>query len=208
MKASIKQYFPLAAIAAGVWAMRKNKDISGIGALVTRTELNAFLNNNVKRCNKMVNAWWTYLNKQDKLYDYIEDYEKRDEPEVYYSGPYNQRKEEYPRGKWQRAKCSKQLDFNERTHKYYAALCNNLLSGFDVFEGMGGTANDDPRLAKYEEWYQVPRELVEELYTNGSFYNVKCILVTYNGIPQFVVDPQGFNYARYVGILDTFNTIV
>lgn len=46
MKASIKQYLPLAAIAAGVWAMRKNNGVSGIGktrqefeiAKVVRTE--------------------------------------------------------------------------------------------------------------------------------------------------------------------------
>lgn len=198
-----------AAVAAGVLLLKaKNLGITGVGARITHKELNEWMNENVERCNKMVNAWWASLNKQDKLYDYIADYELRDESRVTYFGPYNQWKDEWERGRWQRALCVKQIDFDAKSHNYYAALCNSLMSDFDVFAGMGGSDNDDPRLAKYESWNQVPRALIEELYTNGSWYNVNCILITYNGIPQFVVDPQGYNYARYVGILSTFNTIV
>lgn len=201
--------WPVLAIVAGGLLLRKQKQTSGVGAVrMPREELNAYLNKIVKPCHEMKTAWWASLNKNETLAEYLAEWELRGEPYDRYWDYSERRWVDRYTGYYRDAKCVKQLDFNGSSMREYQALCNMLMDDFDVFRGMGGTNSADPRLDKYKTWDQVPRELMIELREKNAFYSTNCILVSFNGVPQFVVDPQGYDYARYVGICATFNTIV
>ena len=197
------------AIVAGALLLRKKGAVSGIGRItMPREELNAYLNKIVKPCHEMRTAWWAGLNKNNTIAEYLEQWDLRGEPlDTYWNG---YMWEELQRGEWKDAQCVRQLDFNMQSMREYQALCNMLLSDFDVFKSMGGDQTNDPSLEAWmkknpdKPWYNAPREILD----NVKWYCANCILVTFNGVPQYIVDPQGYNYARYVGICATFNTIV
>ena len=71
-------------------------------------------------------------------------------------------------------------------------FCNMLLHDFDFISGKGGTGTNDPRVTDTNimklNTYQ--REQVK-------FYAVDCIAVYLDNVLQFVINPEGYSYARY-----------
>jgi len=63
--------------------------------------------------------------------------------------------------------------------------------------GKGGTASEDVRLSDNINIYSLTTEQRETV----KFYNCHCVGVYLNNELQFVVDPQGYNYSRYVYLL-------
>lgn len=61
--------------------------------------------------------------------------------------------------------------------KAFKHFCNNLLTSFEFLKGFGGYNPE-----------------------TGTLQN--CIAVYHNDIVQFIIDPEGFSYARYVGFVD------
>jgi len=82
----------------------------------------------------------------------------------------------------------------------YGLFCDQLLSDFDWLAGMGGTNSD--HVSKYdgqENAYLLLLNDTNELELwRAEAYRVG-LLVT-DGNRQLVIDPQGYNYARYVGL--------
>lgn len=69
---------------------------------------------------------------------------------------------------------------------------NMLLYDFDFIGGKGGTGTNDPRVTD-ENITKLNREQREQV----KFYSVDCIAVYLGDVLQFVVNPEGYGYARY-----------
>lgn len=76
-------------------------------------------------------------------------------------------------------------------------FCTMFLCDFDFLTRKGGTATEDVRvtLDNVDKLNDRQRESVK-------FYLCDCIGVYLNDVFQFVIDPQGFGYARYILIPD------
>lgn len=80
----------------------------------------------------------------------------------------------------------------------YALFEKQLMSDYSFFEGMGGSRTDDRRIQSstdYDMMTEEERETVE-------WYNIDCVAVYCDGELKLIVDPQGYNYARYVYVSD------
>lgn len=209
MKILLK-YWPLAAIAAGLVIAKRNRSVSGIGKLdreKLHKQLDEYMIDHEKKCNHTVTAYFPSLNKNETLQQYLRDGEEYD---------LGDRRWDYADREWvqsrkfmnfdEKAVCTSCVNFNQSNYKLYEFLCNSLMSPYSIFKGRGGSYCDDPRLDQYESMWQVPRALMKELQSAGAFYHGDCILISFNNIPQFVVDPQGYEHARYIGFVSTFNT--
>lgn len=69
-----------------------------------------------------------------------------------------------------------------------------LMHDFTFFAGMGGTSTDDLRVQSWSDYEHMSAEERETVET----YMDNCVAVWCDGEPKFVVDPQGYQYARYV----------
>lgn len=81
------------------------------------------------------------------------------------------------------------------TKQAFDAFCDMFLYDFDFLSGKGGTAYNDVRLSDFDTL----GKLTEEQRSTIKFYSNNCIAVyDHNGKMSLVIDPQGYNYARYV----------
>ena len=71
-----------------------------------------------------------------------------------------------------------------------------FLHDFDFLAGKGGTASDDIRLTDNNLYYKLTAEQRETI----KFYMNDCVAVYFNNELKFIIDPEGYNYARYVYI--------
>jgi hypothetical protein len=74
---------------------------------------------------------------------------------------------------------------------------NRFMYDYIFLYGKGGTASEDVRLSEDISIYSLTTEQRETV----KFYNCHCVGVYLNNELQFVVDPQGYNYSRYVYLL-------
>ncbi len=79
-----------------------------------------------------------------------------------------------------------------------------LLHDFDFLAGTGGTASEDVRLDQIKELF----ELNQGQRDSVKFYSNNCVAVYLNDAIQFVIDAQGYNYARYVYMLTDDSEII
>lgn len=77
-----------------------------------------------------------------------------------------------------------------------------FLTDFDFLAGKGGTATEDIRIQDADTIYKLNEKQRETV----KFYNADCIALYTNNKLQFVIDPQGYNYARYIFIADEETT--
>lgn len=74
-------------------------------------------------------------------------------------------------------------------------FCGLFLYDFSFLAGMGGTATSDERVTN-DNFFKLNREQRESV----EFYMNNCVAVYLGDVLQFVIDPEGFDYARYVCI--------
>ena len=74
---------------------------------------------------------------------------------------------------------------------------NMLLSDFDFIGGTGGSYTDDPRINSMIDYDNMSKE-----ERNDVKWNNYGIAVYLENALQFVIDAQGYNYSRYVGLTD------
>ena len=144
----------------------------------TTRKAGELLNEYVSEIDVTFRAKWADMNKNATLDEYKEEVRK---------GDYSVRK----------ARCVLSLDFDEYSTAY-EWLCENLLTDIPLLNGMGGssTEENDEQIADLKKIYDY------EWARHAHWYSIDCILVTVDGEPKFVIDPQGYSYARYVGLLD------
>lgn len=123
---------------------------------------------------KILSFKWANLNKNNRLSTYIEEVKNNE----YYNRD---------------GKITHEWTFTD--FQALQSLKNNLLTDFTQISGLGGSDSDDPRLEEFKDVFKIPRELMQSV----KWYNL-VIAVIYENKIQFVIDPQGYNYARYVGL--------
>ena len=73
-----------------------------------------------------------------------------------------------------------------------------FLRDWPFLNGFGGTGWEDDRLGP--DGYKTYLQLTEEQRKTVHTFEVNCVGVYLDGVLQYVIDPQGYNYARYVMI--------
>lgn len=127
-------------------------------------------------CDITLDARWANLNKRNTLSEYLEECDS--------DNCYDRK-----------ARCTKVLEFPQYS-EVYKWLCKNLMTDIPMFDNMGGSSSEETEedIKKLKEKYDF------EWPYHCHWYNDNCILVRENGEDKFVIDPQGYSYARYVGL--------
>ena len=78
-------------------------------------------------------------------------------------------------------------------------MCNNLLNDFKFLEGFGGSR------AEAKEGVEVPQDYdINYIYNNKdkfNFYEINILITNEDKTKFIVVNPHGYSYCRYTGIL-------
>lgn len=91
---------------------------------------------------------------------------------------------------------SRRVDFNgysDNDKKIFADFCRMFMFDFTFLQGKGGHETADARVTK--ENYE---KLTSEQRKGVKWYADDCVAVYNNGVLQFIIDPEGFSYARYI----------
>ena len=144
----------------------------------TTRKAGELLNDYVHEIDVTFRAKWADMNKNATLDEYKEEVRK---------GDYSIHK----------ARCVLSLDFEEYSAAY-EWLCENLLTDIPLLDGMGGSSTEE----NDEQIVELKKRHHYEWARHAHWYSINCILVTVEGEPKFVIDPQGYSYARYVGLIN------
>lgn len=87
-------------------------------------------------------------------------------------------------------------------HKEFEYFCDNLMTGFDWLNGRGGTCSDYETDLTADQLFSNPEEL--EKYKD-QVYVLGLLCVDGETGKTIVVNPEGYNYARYVGFPGTYH---
>ena len=72
-----------------------------------------------------------------------------------------------------------------------------FLHDFIFVAGKGGSATEDSRLDNYDTYIKLTAEQREQI----KMYNTHCVGIVCGDKLELIIDPQGYNYSRYVFIL-------
>lgn len=121
------------------------------------------------------NAYFANLNKNNTLERYQEEVSKDD----YYLNT---------------LKVTREVHFKDL--KSYNLYINMLLHDFDFIDGTGGSYTDDLRINSMTDYYNMTSEEQKTIE-----WLLKGVAVYVNNELMFVVDAQGYCYARYIGLI-------
>lgn len=122
----------------------------------------------------ILNAQFANLNKNETLLTYKEEVLKGD-----YSN--------------ENVQITKELHFSsEEALKNFS---NMLMNSFEFLANTGGSYTNDNRINSMEDFYNMDDEERSTVQ-----WNLKGVAVYHNNKLQFVIDAQGHDYARYVGL--------
>lgn len=91
--------------------------------------------------------------------------------------------------------------FDSATYEMFA---NQLLDDYSFLAGMGGSATDDNRINCDEDYQRMSKEERETV----EWYNIECVAIYCDNVLKLVINPEGYNYARYVYFVDKESSIV
>ena len=141
-----------------------------------------YINNNVEVVDLeeenqyfVKNAYFANLNKNNTLERYQEEVEKGD----YYLNT---------------LKVTREIHFKDE--ESYNLYINMLLHDFDFINGTGGSYTDDLRINSMTDYYNMTSEEQKTVE-----WLLQGVAVYVNNELMFVVDAQGYCYARYVGLV-------
>ncbi len=92
----------------------------------------------------------------------------------------------------QDALISRKITFTN--YRAFSDFSKMFLTDFDFIDGCGGTGSQDIRLEEIDALYKLNKKQLDSI----KFYLTKCIAVYYDKKIQYVIDAQGYQYARYV----------
>lgn len=121
------------------------------------------------------NAQFANLNKNNTLAEYKEEVEKG----KYYNNT---------------LKVTRELHFKDL--KSYDLFSNMLLHDFDFIDGTGGSYTEDLRINSMTDYYNMAEEEKKTVE-----WILQGIAVYLDNELMFVIDAQGYCYARYVGLI-------
>lgn len=88
---------------------------------------------------------------------------------------------------------SREIYFSDATREEFEMFCLMLLHDFSFVSGFGGSCTFDSRVTE-----ENCMKLNKEQRGSVKWYSCNCIAVYFNGLLQFVIDPQGYSYCRYI----------
>lgn len=94
-------------------------------------------------------------------------------------------------------------EFKDSTLSDHWAKLNNNIGGCGHLKKVNNEYIDTSREESREIYYSKLSDL--QLAKLGYHWGRICILIQFNGVNQFLVDPEGFNYCRYIGLLPPEN---
>lgn len=92
-------------------------------------------------------------------------------------------------------KITKEIHFNNADA--YENFGNMLMTNFDFLKETGGSFTEDKRINSYLDY-----DMMDELEKRTVKWFRKGVAVYSDGKLMFVVDAQGYSYARYVGLVE------
>lgn len=98
-------------------------------------------------------------------------------------------------------KIARNVYFDSATYEMFA---NQLLDDYSFLAGMGGSATDDNRVNCDEDYQRMSKEERETV----EWYNIECVAIYCDNVLKLVINPEGYNYARYVYFVDKESSIV
>lgn len=98
-------------------------------------------------------------------------------------------------------KIARNVYFDSATYEMFA---NQLLDDYSFLAGMGGSATDDNRVNCDEDYQRMSKEERETV----EWYNIECVAIYCDNALKLVINPEGYNYARYVYFVDKESGIV
>ena len=136
-------------------------------------------NINTKELNEIeqyfiVNAEFAHLNKNNTINEYIEEVKKGE-------------------CSLENVKVTKEIHFNNL--EALNNFSNLLLTDFNFLENTGGSYTDANRINSMIDFNNMG-----EMERKSVQWNLYGVAVYFNNKLQFVIDAQGFSYARYVGL--------
>ena len=102
---------------------------------------------------------------------------------------------------YQDCKVTRELHFDNKDA--FDDFSNMLLYDFNFLKNAGGSYTDDARINSMEDY----RQMSEQERKTVKF-NLYVIAVYLNNELMFVIDPEGYSYCRYVGIIDSNSRIL
>ena len=75
----------------------------------------------------------------------------------------------------------------------YNAFCHMFMYDFDFLSKMGGTATNDDRVTE-ENFGRLNKAQRDSVL----WFSCRCVAVSVGGEIRLIIDPQGYNYSRYV----------
>lgn len=95
---------------------------------------------------------------------------------------------------------TRKIEFSDS--RIFSNFCKLFLHRFEFLDGFGGVAVEDCRIESDADLRRLNRKQRETV----KFFAIKGIAVYLEGVFQFAIDPEGYDYARYilfpVGIFD------
>lgn len=106
-------------------------------------------------------------------------------------------KEEVSKGEYslENVKVTKEIHFNNQ--EALENFSNMLLKDFDFLANTGGSFTEDNRINSMLDYNNM-----DDYKRNTVQWNLYGVAVYYENKLQFVIDAQGYSYARYVGLTD------
>lgn len=104
---------------------------------------------------------------------------------------------EVEKGKYslENVKVTKEVHFNSL--EALENFSNMLLNDFDFLTNTGGSFTEDNRINSMTDFYNMDEEERDSVQ-----WNLYGVAIYFNNELQFIVDAQGYSYARYVGLTD------
>ena len=127
----------------------------------------------------------TNASKEDTINGYTNDYNEEIEVKHYREN----------------CKVAKNVYFDLATYEMFV---NQLLDDYSFLSGMGGTATDDNRIICMEDYQRMSKEEKNSV----EWYNNKCVAIYCDNTLKIIVNPEGYNYARYVYFVDEESEVV
>jgi len=89
---------------------------------------------------------------------------------------------------------SRKVTFSDLDH--FTFFEQNFLADWNFLDGFGGTKRNDARVKSAEDFGRLNAAQRETV----SYYMVECVGIYFGDVLKYIVDPEGFTYARYVYI--------
>lgn len=103
--------------------------------------------------------------------------------------------ESYEEHERENCKITREVHFSEEVYQMFA---KQLLDDYSFLAGMGGTATDDLRIQSMKDYEMMDKDERETV----EWYCINCVAIYCGDKLKLIINPEGYNYARYTYVVD------